>query len=292
MTSSVVRNRECRDSRLLGAYLDGELDPATLLETEKHLSDCELCKERVELDRAMRGTLKRVVQQPAAPGERGLESLRARAKAAMLAERVRSDARELEGQERGRLLGWRTLVPIASAAALTLFWGAANRGGSVADGGNAVHAGFADDMLAELVAEHSSHVPPQWTDPKDVRALDQYVGVPVRPASFERSGARLVGGRVLPVHQQHAAMLEYVIGNGASQRRLSVFVYDPHKIQISSVGLAPTTVGTAHVQVGSTNGYSVALTQHGGVGYAVASDLDADRSAQLAALADEAATDE
>src|SRR5579859_2462104 len=105
------------------------------------------------------------------------------------------------------------MVPIASAAALALFWSAATRGpiaDSGAGGAGETHAGF--DLLAELVAEHSSNVPPQWTDPKDVRALDQYIGVPVRPARFERSGARLVGGRVLPVRQQHAAMLQYVLG--------------------------------------------------------------------------------
>jgi len=288
--TSPARDRNCRDARLLGSYVDGELDAPTLLDIEAHLTTCELCRERVALDQAMRGTLKRVVHERTAlssglpNGNRNLEALRARAKAAMLAERARSDARTFEGQERGRLLSWRTMVPIASAAALALFWGGVR--GPLSDAGNSqMRAGFADDILRDLVAEHWSHVPPQWTDAKDLRALDQYVGVPVRPASFERSGARLIGGRVLPVRQQHAAMLEYVIGNGPSQRRLSVFVYDPHKIQISGQGLAPHPVGTAQVQVGSENGYSVALTEHGGVGYAVASDLDTDRSAQYAALA-------
>jgi anti-sigma factor RsiW len=301
--SSLARDRNCRDSRLLGSYLDGELDASTTLEIETHLTTCELCRERVELDRAMRGTLKRVVREQAglSPASNdgttrspGLEALRARAKAAMLAERARSDARTqdaIDGRERSRLMGWRTMVPIASAAALALLWGGVR--GPISDaGGGPMRASFGEDLLAELVAEHSSHVPPQWTDAKDVRALDQYVGVPVRPASFERSGARLIGGRVLPVRQQHAAMLEYVIGSGPGQRRLSVFVYDPRKIQISGEGLAPHPVGTAQVQVGSENGYSVAIAQHGGVGYAVASDLDADRSAQYAALAYESTSDE
>jgi anti-sigma factor RsiW len=304
--TSLARDRSCRDARLLGAYVDGELDAPTLLDIETHLTTCELCRERVALDKAMRGTLKRVVRGDGdesasfdasgvssgrvATKSPNLEALRARAKAAMLAERARSDARSFDGQERGRLLGWRTMVPIASAAALALFWGGVR--GPLSDAGSGqMRAGFADDLLADLVAEHSSHVPVQWTTAKDVRALDQYVGVPVRPASFERSGARLIGGRVLPVRQQHAAMLEYVIGSGPGQRRLSVFVYDPHKIQISGAGLAPHPVGTAQVQVGSQNGYSVALTQHGGVGYAVASE-DPDRSAQYAALAYDSLPDE
>ncbi len=284
MSRPLARDKTCRDARLLGAYLDGELDPPTLLEIEAHLEGCEICRERVALDRAMRGTLKRVVR---APSGDGLAALRARAKAAMIAEQARGTARARAGQDRGRLLGWRTMVPVASAAALALFWGAANRGPLADSGTGQVHAGFGDDLLAELVAEHSSHVPSQWTDPKDVRALDQYVGVPVHPASFERGGAKLVGARVLPMRQQHAAMLQYVIGSGPQQRRLSVFVYDPHKIQISGPGLAPRAVGTAQVEVGEEHGYSVAVTQHAGVGYALASDLDPDRSAQIAALADD-----
>jgi anti-sigma factor RsiW len=158
----------------------------------------------------------------------------------------------------------------------------------LAGGAGAVRAGVAgDDLLADLLHEHSNPVPPQWTDPRDVRALDQYIGVPVYPARFERSGASLVGARVLPLHQQRAAMLQYVIGHGASQRRLSVFIYDPSKIQISGPGFSPRAVGTAEVRVGQENGYSVAVTQNRGVGYAVASDLDPQKSAELAALADE-----
>jgi len=122
-----------------------------------------------------------------------------------------------------------------------------------------------------------------------VRELERYVGVPLRPTSFEkRTGARLVGGRVLPMmHHERAAMLQYEIGTGAEMRRVSVFVYDPRHIQVDDEELAPRAVGTAQVRVGHVNGYSLAVTQRAGVGYAVASDLDTDRSAQLAAFADE-----
>ena len=40
-------------------------------------------------------------------------------------------------------------------------------------------------------------------------------------------------------------------------------------------------------RVGRANGYSVAVTQRAGVGYALASDMDTEKSAQLAALTDE-----
>jgi hypothetical protein len=208
---------------------------------------------------------------------------------AMMAERARSETRAIESQDRGRLLGWRTMVPLASAAALALLWGAASRGpvsdSSVGLRSDQMRAGFGDDFLAEFLHEHSSPVPPQWTDPRDVRALDQYVHVPVRPSRFERGGASLIGARVLPIHQQRTAMLQYVIGKGDAQQRLSVFIYDPSKIQISGPGLSPREIGTRRFQVGEENGYSVADTQDRGVGYTVVSDFDPDRSAQLAALA-------
>ena len=195
---------------------------------------------------------------------------------------------------------WRTLVPIASAAALALFWGAASRGplsayrqdarwpdAPDAPGAAGVRAGMGEDLLADLLHEHSNPMPPQWTDPSDVRALDQYIGVPVRPSRFERNGASLVGARVLPLHQQRAAMLQYVIGHGASQQRFSVFVYNPDQIRISDRTFSPRAVGTSEVRVGQENGYTVAVTQKGGVGYLVASDLGTDQSAAVAALAND-----
>jgi anti-sigma factor RsiW len=283
--SHAASERHCKDSRILGAYLDGELDASSLVDVETHLSACETCRERVEVDRATRQSIKRVVRKRP---EGGLSALRNRARTAMLAEQVRSEVRALDDAERGRMLGWRTIVPLATAAAFALLWGAASRG-PVADSGlrsDQMRESLGDDLLAELVFQHSSPVPPQWTDPRDVRALDQYVGVPVRPSPFERNGAALIGASLFPIHQQRAAMLQYRIGNGAGQRRFSLFIVDPRNIQISGPGLAPRAVGTAEVRVGQENGYSVAVTQNRGVGYAVVSD-DAERSAELVALATE-----
>jgi anti-sigma factor RsiW len=117
-------------------------------------------------------------------------------------------------------------------------------------------------------------------------SFEQYVGVPVHAANLEKAGARLVGGRVLPVHSERAAMLQYVVGKGADARRISMFIYDPRKIRIGCNDCAPRAAGTAEVQVGRAGGYSVAVTQKGGVGYAVASDLDTEHNFELAALVD------
>jgi anti-sigma factor RsiW len=144
-----------------------------------------------------------------------------------------------------------------------------------------------DDFLSELVAEHSRPLPPERTDPQKVGELGQYVGVPVRATTLHRENAHFVGGRVLPVHQERAAMLQYEITTqGGETRRVSVFVFDPRRIQVSDNDFLPRPFhnegGTSEVRVGRSNGYSVAVTQRGGVGYALASDLDEQKTAELA----------
>ena len=276
---------ECRNrSRMLGSYLDGELEPAMLIEIDEHVASCETCKEEAQLLRAMQGSLKRVVKTGAPSG------LRERMAGAMTAERAREGARDVGvvapwEAAGGKTTSWRTMVPLATAAALALCWGAASRFGQVgSSASNEMRSSFGDDMLAELVAEHSQPLPPEAKDEHSVRDLGRWVGVPVHPAPFERTGAHLVGGRVVPLRSQRAAMLQYLVGTGGDERRVSVIVYDAQKIKIGTAGFEPYPVGTAEVRVGREKGYSVAAAQRDGVGYLVTSDLDTDKSAQLAAL--------
>jgi anti-sigma factor RsiW len=278
-----VSVHECRDrSRLLSSYLDGELEAAKLIEVDEHVGECDMCREEAQLMRAMRGSLKRVVKTSAPAG------LRERMAVAMAAEVSREDARaDAEVEAMGAtapvvsLSSWRTMVPLATAAALALFWGAATRG--TQPRGYEASAGVDFDLLSQFVADHASPLPPEARDADAVRGLERYVGVPVRPGSFERNGAHLVGARVVPLNAQRAAMLQYVVGTGEHPQRISVLVYDAQKIQISDANLAPRAVGTAEVRVGSERGYAVAAAQRAGVGYLVASDLDPDVNAQLAA---------
>ncbi len=272
----------CRDfGQILGPYQDGELDAKAVVETENHVSACETCRERLALLRATRASLKR------AAGEVAPEGFRARMQAAMVAEVARGDARETAERRSslGMFSSWRTVVPLASAAAAGFVFISAVRTNHAKP--TVARAGFGDDVLSELVAEHARPLPPERTDPKDVRAFEQYVGVPVRPAKFERAGARLVGGRMLPLHQERAAMLQYEIGQGADARRMSVIIYDPRRIQVNDDDLTPKAVGSSEVRVGRSQGYSVAVANRGGIGYAMATDLDPDKSAQLVGLVED-----
>ncbi len=294
---------------LLGAHLDGQLDPVKTLEVEDHVAACEVCRERLALDRALRSSLKKAVKTSTP------EDVRARMLAAMAGESARetrlvgrdeddlvavssassegldasADRKSVPGSRPQRptmLRHWRTMLPLASAAALVMAWGAAAKQ-PVARGATdtMVPAGLSDDLLRDFVGQHSHSLPPEQADPKQVRQFERYVGVPVRVPQF--SNAQFVGGRLVPLHGgERAAMLQYVVKHGADVQRVTVFVYDPRKIQIGGANLAPRAIGTAEVRVGQTDGYSVALTQHQGVGYAMASDLDPESSANLVSAVD------
>jgi anti-sigma factor RsiW len=262
---------------MLGSYLDGELGAAKLIELDAHVAACGTCREEVQLLRAMRGSLKRVVRVPAP------SALRDRIGNAVAAERARSDAlADMAGPTVG-LPTWRTLVPLATAAAIAIAWGGATRATQAVPDARASLGG--DELLAEFVDEHRHPLPPEAHNAGEVRGLEQYVGVPVSPANFERAGAHLVGGRIFTLlPSQRAAMIQYVVGSGNGERRLSVLVYDAQKIPaVGIANLAPRAIGTAEVRVGREKGYSVAATQRAGVGYLIASDLDPDQSAQFAA---------
>ena len=193
---------------LLGAHLDGQLDTVKTLEVEDHLASCETCRERLALDRAMRGSLKKAVKMATPDDVRARmlaamagESARAsqgeeqaaqeqaekerEAPAASAGERIASfskpESREIAKDGKHRrptmLRQWRTMLPLASAAALVFAWGYAGHQPVVHGMPDTVSAGLNDDLLRDFVAEHSRPVPPEQQDPKQVRQFEQYVGI-------------------------------------------------------------------------------------------------------------------
>jgi anti-sigma factor RsiW len=269
-------------ARLLGAYVDGRLDTAKTLEVDDHLTICETCSERIALDRAIRGSLKKTTKTSAS------DEMKERMLAAMAAESTREQRREDQPQGRGMLRHWRTMIPMASAAAIALAWGVAAKQ-PVVTTSDTMGAGFVnDDLLRQFVAVHSHPMRPEASDPSMVRQFERDVGVPVRFPQKLHKNARFVGGRLLPTaNGERAALLQYEVAqSNGNVQRVSIFVYDPRRVTVGSKNLAPRAVGTAQVQVGQENGVSVAVTQHGQAGYLVASDLDQDSSAKLVAAVD------
>lgn len=268
--------------RCIDAYVDGELAPSELLSVEEHLECCESCAARVSFHKAMHVSVRSAVCAVRAP-----DLLRAR-----IAHALAEQQREAQGatHERPqpqrqddvvslppRMLSWRVVGPLAAAAALSLVLGSlANktqpeRASTSAPVGSASLMSL-DTFLEEVVDQHAHPLPPETTNPVDVARFDQFVGVPVRPLMLSRSQGTLLGARMVPIRQSRAAMLQYVLNNG---HRVSVYVYNPHAVRmVATTRLRERKNVNGPVYVGLVRGYSVAVTDRQGIGYALASDLD------------------
>jgi anti-sigma factor RsiW len=270
----------CRQIQpLLEAYGDEELAAEKSLEVEQHLVDCTTCGERLRLNHALHLSLRSAVRN-AAPL---MPSFEERIAAALRAESHREEAVdgavEREAQH-SRMLTWRTVVPVAAAAALTLVWAGSTSKQQAQDRGNSSYAQLnnADQLLEELVDHHMNARSPQVTEPTLLSQLEPEVGVPVTLPSLKAYGARWEGGSVVPVSNQHAASLRYTLGG----RHVTLYVYNSSRVPIES-RLKARTVRNEPVYVGTRRGVSIAATEHRGVGYALASDLNDDESAELVA---------
>jgi len=264
-------------ARLVEVYLDGELQPSQLLEVENHTRSCATCRERVVLDRAIRSSVRRSVTHA-----RPSPSFRARAAASVIAQRWAPDGRT--GSAVPKVGGWL----VAAAAAAIAVAGVRGRRERDADtAARPVETAKAsvglDQMIDQFVDWHARPLPPEITNPSELPRFEPYVGVPVHPPALSTFGARLLGGRILPVQEQRAtAMLQYTLPGG---HRISIYVYDPRRIATSPSRLHAKVIGNKPVYVGDVRGWSVAAAERPGIGYAIASDLGDDESAELALAA-------
>jgi anti-sigma factor RsiW len=267
---------------LLEPFRDGELSPAQVVEVEQHLVECELCTERVRLGEAMRASLKQVVRAES-PVTAAFEE---RIRAALAAERARDERSDVAQDAQVRMLSWRSIVPIASAAAVVMVWAASanNRAPDTMVSKSGVLYGdvapqSVEKLLEDLVQNHERAAAPQITEPTLLPQLEPEVGVPVKLPKFEQYGARWEGVSVVPVSNQRAASLRYRIAG----HKLTVYVYDASRFPVRTK-LKERVIRDAPVYVGSRHGVSIAAAERrNGVGYAVATDLNGDESAELVA---------
>ena len=275
--------------RFLDAYVDAELEPSEVLRIETHLVECAACAERARLTTSM----KRSVRASAAE-MKALASLRAR----IAATRERSGAQIERARERTRRPSWQSAMPwLGAAAAAVAFGGGAKVVmGERALGGGSTSASIAAAELEDFASQHARPLPPEEIDPERIRRVfSPIVGVPVRPVSFgalAAMGARaagevdgeavirsgnyqFAGARLVPVHDEPTATLTYE-GRG---NRVTVFVFDPHRITVESSCCMKRKVIRHHdadktVYFGrAKNGYALAVAENEGVGYAVSGDL-------------------
>lgn len=292
---------ECRKVQpVVDAFVDGELSAERVIETEEHVMECGSCQERVSLTKAIHVGTRRAVHE-AAHVSAGFEE---RVKAALAAERAREEAAQSRGRleggkqnDRSKALPWRAVVPVAAAAAFALafansksdtkkpFSQASMNGLAVGvpltHEAESTGADNEEQLIEELIRLHAASPPPEVTEPRLMPQLEREVGLPVRlQPEFNSYGARWQGGSVVPVKNEPAASLYYHLDG----HRLTVYVFDAERVPLRRTNvLKPRVVKNRPVFVGTKRGYSIAAIENKGVGYAIATDLEPQESAELVA---------
>ena len=251
--------------RHMGALVDGELDPATQIEFERHVDVCADCQELIELDQLIRSELRTRAQATVTPSS--------------LEQRVRLALEQAPKQGRTPFVTvspvpLKQAVPmVAAAAALFVVLGSTG----VSEDANVTSA----SMLEDVVQLHSSQLPSDVPEPGPTQVAQYFrgrVAFPVRPARFDRQDARLVGARVSNVREERAAALFYEVQG----RRVTVVVFPS---RAGTVVGSPVRLGNHDLFYGSARGYSVPVRHVDGLSYAFTGDLDRDSLMRLAASA-------
>lgn len=269
----------CNEVRpYLEAFADQELPTDRLLDVERHLHQCEDCRSEVELSHHLAAVTRSAVEDvPVCP------AFQARLCSALKAERRRQEHPSLL-----RPLPFKAVLPLAAAAAATLYVGYRYS----QEKQSSASLAAADTVLVDtLLKHHTSHRAPASAGgaatargTAELAALEPTLGFPVRAPNLDRYGARFVGASLLNVNDVHAASLHYSLADG---RRVTFYVYDPEQLPLRGLRtLHPRVVGDRAVFVGQRRGYSLATCEQQGIGYAVAGDVPDDKSAELVLAAD------
>ena len=256
--------------RHMGALVDGELDPATHVEFERHIDACVACQELLELDHLIREELR---QRASSDESSTPHSLEERVRVALLSAKIEpSEARPLV-----QVLPFtaRRAVPLVAAAAVFLVIG----GVAVTDDETVQGA----SLLEDVVQLHRRQLPADVADsePTQVsRYFQDKVEFPVRPARFDQPDARLIGARVSNVRDRRAAALYYEIEG----RRVTVVVFPSEGVG-ESPAVQRVRMGNNEIAYRNVRGYSVPIRVHNGLAYAFTGDIAQERLMRLAASA-------
>lgn len=234
-------------NRLIGPWLDDELDVRSVIELQTHVARCAACdREKAEL-LALRHTAREGLPRFDPPS--GLEEKLLRAV------RETAKARPPRARRWMREVG---LMAAAACAAVVVTSSLQRR----PDAGN----GYVDAHLRSLQAGHLT----------DVTSSDQHTvkpwfqgkvdfGVPVR--DFAADGFELVGGRLDVIGGRPVAALVY----GRRRHLINVFV-------------APTADGDTPVRSVWSRGLRISSWAEGGLDYRLVTDMASQDADQLVAL--------
>jgi anti-sigma factor RsiW len=263
---------------VLDAYADGELEPEQVLEIEAHLADCDACSSRLQLEHAMKKSLRREVYARSQPSDAFSE----RILASFQAEAERQAVGQLESSRRGGMLSWGSIAPLAAAAALALVWGSGKTNtpppGGVSPAVVKASSEPFEQVLDELIDRHIDRSSPEVTEPALLDHMEPTVGVPVHFPNLRQYGARWEGGKVVPIRNQKAASLRYLVDG----HRVTLYVYNSERFPVGKT-LKRRVVRDEPVYTAWKRGFSIATTDRHGVGYALATDLGEDEGAEIVA---------
>lgn len=265
---------------LLDTYLDGELSSEQTLELQGHLDTCADCTETIAFMRAMRQSAQRAALRDGSVTEAFRAQLTRALRDEAAAERDAVVARRSRRWWLGSAPRYGAAM-VGLAAAVVLWMGP-----------RSVHtarereltppeqqASLApEDILDRMIDYHTAPPKPQVTEPKLLPELERDVGVRVPLPSLVQYGAEWQGGSVVRVRRdQPAAYLRY---RTRDHHSVTVYVYNASRIPLHA-GLKPRMFREEPVYQGNWRGYSIAAQLRQGVGYAVTTDLDESRSAEL-----------
>jgi len=253
--------------RHLGALVDGELDPATQIEFERHVEGCPGCQEHFAFEASLRQQTRDSIGGVHAP-----EHLWGRAIRRL--DEIDEAKAEHASLIHVRPMRWRQTWPIAAAAAAVLIIGAVV---GLPESTEYQGAG----MLQDVMNLHSQALPSdvRAEAPQEVaRYFQGKTPFPVKPAQFEEPSMKFVGARYIRVGTRPAAALYY----NHLGRRVTLLVFQSPEIMRNA---QRTHVGGRELHYYDVGGNVVTIRQHGGVNYAFYGDIDRPVLFQLAANA-------
>lgn len=253
--------------RRVGAYVDGELDPASMLDVERHIEACGRCQERVGFERRFRSLVNESLTGLELP-----EDLRERISRNLDAVDVRSEA---------AVLRRRSLQVFVAAAGITLAVGLGQQArlsfpeAVVAESAPPPQVASLTPVFDEVVRLHASGLPAD-VRPQAPSEVSQYfrdkVSFPVTPAVFDGNEARLTGARLHPVGPRKAAALYYDVGG----RRVTVVVTDGHLPELGG------PIPEGEIVFRDVGGYTVPVRRQGDLTYVFTGDVDRETLLRLA----------
>lgn len=282
--------------RHVDAVVDGEVDPNTQIEFERHLSQCGPCRVHVSFARSFKRQLREaaLADAPAPDVElsdrirKALDVEDARRAASLVPVGATATPRPPLGLTGVRVVPVKARYAVpAAAAAVALAVLAAHEGGNpdvdIDAAGIDPTASALNGVpyLEDVIERHAREHPAEVSGPPGQVAgwFQGKLAFRVQPIEFSRSDVRLIGARLSSVHDRDAAAFYYDVHG----RRVTVVVFErPPPIQRV---VEPRRIAGRGIYIGHARGRTIPVVEYEGLAYAIAGDLDSRALLQLAASA-------